>query len=80
MATADVSHLGSRVQFGHDSFERRQPPAHQMSVVTRPEEPFATLVGVMEMFVPTKAGAAPGGGFDLRGVEDRPDGDLEEAR
>jgi hypothetical protein len=62
-----------------DAVERRQPRRDQVGVVAGPEEPLAALVHVVVVLVPADSFAGPGGLGDPRRVDDRPEGDLEEA-
>ena len=78
VAAADVGHDRPALQLGHDPVQRGQPLGDQVRVVHGPEEPLAAVKHVTAVLVPAEPGAAAGYLGDLRSVEHRAQGDLEE--
>jgi hypothetical protein len=80
VAAADVGHQRAALQLLHDAVERRQPGGEQVGVVAGSEEALAAVQHVVVVLPPAEAGAALRHVGDVRRVEHRPDGYLEETR
>ena len=68
MTAADVGDPRARMQLRLDALERRDPGAHQVRVVARPEEPLGALEQAVMVLVPADALAAAERLADLRPV------------
>jgi hypothetical protein len=57
VAAADVRHPTAALELLLDALERRDPVAHEMRPVARPEEALGAMEEPVVVFVPTQAAA-----------------------